>query len=286
MPRKTKHRTLLFFSVLCLLAFRPIADMISDTPSPVREMDHCWTENRTFTDGEEITYKLYYQLNFMWIGAGEVVFRVEETEDTYRIIADGRTISTFEWFYKVRDHYETIVDKETLLPIEFIRDIHEGKFKLYNKFVFDQENKKVTSYKGRDVHNTKIIKYELSDCMHDMMSILYRVRNMNFDSLAPNDLFPIQIFLEEEYPLDVKVFAKDEVKKIRNMGKFYTHGLSPEVLESHYFNAGTEMKVWVSADKNHLPLMIESPVSVGSVKAVLKDYKGLRHPFDSKYQKQ
>nr|MBP6540568.1 DUF3108 domain-containing protein [Saprospiraceae bacterium] len=42
---------------------------------------------------------------------------------------------------------------------------------------------------------------------------------------------------------------------------------------------GNRMHVWVSNDGNKLPLLIESPLSVGSAKAVLKSYSGLRHPF-------
>ena len=37
------------------------------------------------------------------------------------------------------------------------------------------------------------------------------------------------------------------------------------------------MNIWVSDDENKVPLMIESPVTVGSVKAVLQSYSGLRH---------
>jgi hypothetical protein len=39
------------------------------------------------------------------------------------------------------------------------------------------------------------------------------------------------------------------------------------------------MKIWVSADQNKVPLLIESPVRVGKIKAVLQSYKGLRYDF-------
>ena len=45
------------------------------------------------------------------------------------------------------------------------------------------------------------------------------------------------------------------------------------------------MKIWVSDDANKLPLLIESPLKIGSAKAVLKSYKGLRHKLSSKLQK-
>jgi hypothetical protein len=45
------------------------------------------------------------------------------------------------------------------------------------------------------------------------------------------------------------------------------------------------MTVWVGDDENRIPVMIESPVSVGSVKVVLKSYKGLKYDFTAKVGK-
>ena len=43
-----------------------------------------------------------------------------------------------------------------------------------------------------------------------------------------------------------------------------------------------KMTVWVSDDQNRIPILIESPVSVGSVKMVLKEYWGLKYDFTAK----
>ena len=37
------------------------------------------------------------------------------------------------------------------------------------------------------------------------------------------------------------------------------------------------MNIWVTDDKNKVPLLIETPISIGSLKAVLKSYSGLRN---------
>jgi hypothetical protein len=41
------------------------------------------------------------------------------------------------------------------------------------------------------------------------------------------------------------------------------------------------MTVWVSDDKNHIPLRIESPITVGTVKVDMMGYKNLRYPLTS-----
>jgi hypothetical protein len=41
------------------------------------------------------------------------------------------------------------------------------------------------------------------------------------------------------------------------------------------------MTVWVSDDANHIPLRIESPIVVGSVKVDMMGYDNLRYPLTS-----
>lgn len=41
------------------------------------------------------------------------------------------------------------------------------------------------------------------------------------------------------------------------------------------------MSVWVSDDGNHVPLRIESPITVGSIKVDMMGYRNLRHPMQS-----
>jgi hypothetical protein len=241
--------------------------------------DLCQTTNFSWQGGEEVTYKLYYQLDFIWIAAGEAVFRVKDLGDRYHVTIEGRTISAFEWFYKVEDKYESFIDKKTLLPISFSRDIREGKYMWWDKFTFDQKNHKVHAVKGGPNKPTKYYAVDLSGCMHDMISIVYYVRNLDFSRYQAGDQFPVKVFVEQEYPLQVEVRAKNQETKIRNMGMYKTHLIRPQVVSGHFFNDDTRMDVYVSADNNRIPLMIESPVSVGKVKAVLSSYKGLRYPL-------
>ena len=116
--------------------------------------------------------------------------------------------------------------------------------------------------------------------MHDLISILYYLRNMNFDDAQAGDRFPIEVFLGKHYDLSVRVLEKDVEKRVRGQGKFKTHLFSPELIESEIFREKDAMRIWVSADHNRIPLLIESPLSVGKMKAVLKSHTGLRYEMD------
>ena len=248
-----------------------------DSGAGEKGIDQCKTENYSWQGGEEVTYTLYYQLNFIWLPAGKARFRVDDLGDRYHITIYGETISAFEWFYEVNDYYESVIDKKTLLPISFSRDIQEGKYVWWDKFTFDQKNNKVYASKGGPNKTTKHYTTDLSGCMHDIISIVYSVRNANFDQYRPGEEFDVKVFVEEEYPLKVEVREKYSEQKIRGLGRQQTHIIRPQVVSGHFFDDDTRMDVYLSADKNRVPLMIESPVSVGKVKAVLTDYKGLKH---------
>jgi hypothetical protein len=255
----------------------PLLDAEKDVIEP------CFMENKTFQGGEEITYKLYYNLGIMWLSAGEVTFKVNDMGSQYHVAVAGRTYKSYEWFFKVRDYYDTYIDKNSLLPKTAIRNVREGKYRLYDEITFDQENKKASSLRGKtkDVATKK--NYNLGECMHDMISVIYYSRNIDFESYKEGEEFPVKIFMDKEvWPLNVKYKGKQSRKKVKGKGKFNTIKFSPQVVSGRVFKEGEEMMVYVSDDKNRIPLLIESPVSVGSVKAVLKNYKGLKYDMTAK----
>ncbi len=119
--------------------------------------------------------------------------------------------------------------------------------------------------------------------MHDMVSMIYFSRNINYDQMQTGDKFPVKIFLDKDiYSLNVKFKGKEKKKHIKESGVYNTIKFSPNIVKSETFKDGSEMNIWVSDDANKIPVLIESPLSVGSVKAILKSYKGLKHPFTAK----
>ena len=247
-------------------------------PRPEALPDICDVENDAFTPGEKIVYKIYYNWNFVWLAAGEVTFLVHDLPDNYHVMVRGRTYESYEWFYKVRDNYESYLNKETLLPEIHIKDVQEGGYTRYDRTTF--VGNEAISMRGRTRDDLTEERIPIDECMHDLISIIYYARNIDYDELTPLQEIPIKIYMDREvFPLRIKYFGQEEEIKVRNLGKFRAQRFSPQLIAGDVFNEGDEMMIYVSDDDNKIPLMIESPVSVGSVKAVLKSYDGLRHPL-------
>lgn len=267
------------FFILILVITGVTASTLPGDPVEERK---CSIDNSSFIDGEVLVYKLYYNWKLIWIPAGEVTFEVRESEDHYEYFAKGITYPSYDNFFKVRDYYYSKVDKETLFPINFVRNIQEGKYTRYDSIVFDQEKQKAISHWGSKIYNARPFDFELSYCMQDMLSILYFVRNYDYSPFQVGDNIPISVFFDkEEYPLKVRYDGKESEKKIKGQGKFRTMKFTPEVVVGYVFDENTTMKLWVSDDENKIPLLIESPVSIGSIKAVLKEHKNLKFELSS-----
>jgi hypothetical protein len=237
-----------------------------------------------FQHGEQLTYKIYYNLNFIWVPAGEVTFKIFDEGNQYHYKAKGETYDSYEWFFSAKDEYDSWVDKNTLLPNYSERSVNEGNYHIFEKISFNQSGRKMTVWRSpkRGEKEEKTEHLVQSDC-NDVLSSLYNLRNVDYGSQPAGYAVPFSIFMDKaEYPLKMKYMGRDDNKKVYKMGHYKTLRFQPEVIAGNVFKEDAQMTVWVSDDSNHIPLLIESPVSVGSVKMVLKEYWGLKYPFEAK----
>lgn len=282
-------KTTLFslFSPLVLLgiiASAPHTPPEKPAPPQPPTQDACLTTNNTFQNGEEITYKIYYNWNFVWLSAGEVTFKIWDEGTQYHYQAIGKTYSSYEWFFQVNDRYDSWVDKNTLLPNYSERNVEEGKYHIFEKISFNQGARNASVWRAdhRGAPETKT-EHPVNDCVHDVLSTLYFLRNVDFAAHQSGFKIPFRVFMDkEEFPLQMRYLGKDPRKKVHNMGRYKTLKFQPDVIAGNVFKEDAKMTVWVSDDQNRIPVLIESPVSVGSVKMTLKSYKGLKYDFGGK----
>jgi hypothetical protein len=237
--------------------------------------DFCTGRNTSFRDGEKLTFRVYYNMSFVWINAGNAHFttHLEDNDGhkVYHITGDGKTAKSYEWFYKVRDKYETYLDKETLLPERFVRTVNEGGFKI---------NQDVTFNRKKNIALSDTKSYSISRCTQDVLSAIYFARNINYNKYKAGDKIPFTMFLDDKvYSLYIKYMGKEIITT--KMGTYSAIKIMPLLIEGTIFKGGEKMMVWVSDDDNHLPLRVDSPILVGSIKVDLVDYDNLRSPFSS-----
>ncbi|MEJ7768305.1 MAG: DUF3108 domain-containing protein [Chitinophagaceae bacterium] len=236
--------------------------------------DFCGLRNTTFQSGETLTFKVYYTLG-IYVAAGEAKFTVNlermNNKPVYHITGDGKTFSFYDSFFKVRDRYESYIDTATLQPLKFIRNVYEGGYKKYETVSFNQSTNTAVSGEGT---------INVPNCIQDVMSALYYARNIDFNKFKVDDKIPFAMYLGNEvYNLYIRYLGKETIKT--KYGKFKAIKFKPLLIKGTIFEGGEKMTVWISDDRNHIPLRVESPISVGSIKVDMMDYRNLRHSLSS-----
>lgn len=270
-----KYLAYILFSCFVLLLFINAADSYS------HDLKHdCAIENTAIKGGERIVYKAYYNWEFVWVPAGEAEFNIKETADSYEVSVIGKTYKGYDAFFRVRDYFHSVIDKKTMYPRNFVRIVEEGNYRKFDSLVFNQNQMSAISYNGKTRETAKRKYITIHQCTHDLLSVLYFMRNINISKHRPGDMIPTKILFDETlYPIKVKYDGVYNNYEIKDLGTFNTIKVIPDLVSGNVFKDGNRMNVYVTNDGNKLPLLIESPLSVGSAKAVLKSYSGLRHPF-------
>jgi hypothetical protein len=210
----------------------------------------------------------------LYVNAGDAQFTVTpskwEGESALVLTATGNSNRRYDWIFKVRDKYESIVDTKSLLPYFFSRSINEGSFHQKQTLSFNQKVNEVTTQKGES--------FKTADCTFDVISIIYAARNLDFKNLQVNEKVYLSFFLDKElFPSYFKYLGKEVVQT--KFGKFKAIKIAPLLVKGTMFEGGERMTIWVTDDDNHIPIRIETPIIIGSIKVDMKSYEGLRHPL-------
>lgn len=240
------------------------------------QMSYSQTES-AFGDGEWFKFKMSYS---GFLKAGNATLTVKDSKldnkDVYHVVGKGWTTGMIKWFFKVKDQYETYFDRETILPYKFVRNINEGGYTKDIEIDFDQKENK--AYVNNKKHNKKSI-IETKPNIQDMVSTFYYLRNnLDTDTLKIGDEIMVDMFFDEEnYGFKLRYLGEETIDT--EFGEVESLKFRPYVMAGRVFKEEESLTLWVSKDKNKLPLRIKADLAVGSLRADLDAFKGLKHPF-------
>lgn len=228
--------------------------------------------NKAFQAGEKTRYLVHYGL----IDAGYASIDITDFgkklqgRDILKIEGKGRSKGFLDVFFHVDDTYETYVDKQSMFPWLFIRDVSEGGYEIQQTYKFYQDKNLVETKEGE--------KYEVPPHVQDMFSAAFYCRTMDLTDLEVGDIISIKSFVDEElFDLAIQ-YGGTEVINVRK-GKFRCMKFNPVIQAGRIFNTAEDMEVWVTDDENKLPILCKAKILVGSVKIELVEWSGLANPL-------
>lgn len=230
-----------------------------------------------FGDGEWFKFRISYS---NWLKAGNATLLVKDSKlndkDVYHVVGKGWTTGMIKWFFKVKDRYETYFDKETIMPYKFIRDIDEGGYTKNLEIHFDQKNNK--AHINDKKHNVQKV-VDTKPNVQDLLSAFYYLRNtMDTRNIKVGDEAKVEMFFDEEsYGFKLIYLGEETINT--DFGEVESLKFRPYVMAGRVFKEEESLTLWVSKDKNKIPLRVKADLAVGSLRADLEAFKGLKHPF-------
>jgi hypothetical protein len=225
-----------------------------------------------FKEGEVLKYKLKYG----FLTAAEATLKVQATDmkfdnkPTYRLVVDAETSGTFDIFYKVRDHYDSFIDKTDLTPYFYQENIREASYRRQDKARFYQDTKKVVANRGTFTTPTTQT--------FDLVSAYYFARSLDITGLKIGDRFKLNYFLGDEISqLEIQYIGKEVIKT--KLGSIRCLKFSPSIKPGRIFKKDSKLYLWITDDGNRVPVKAEVEILVGSVSLEIKSAEGLKYPI-------
>jgi hypothetical protein len=244
----------------------PATPAVAPGTFPLRSLPHT-----AFKAGEKLTYVLHYG----FVNAGEATIELRETDlkmlgrPMLQAVGKGRSLGAFNTFYKVDDHYETYFDRDGVFPWIFMRRVSEGGYEFSQDYAYMQNLHQVNTQKKQT--------HAVPAHVQDMLSAFYYARTIDYSKAKPGDEFSIDCFLDDElWPLKMRFVGRETIK-LRS-GKYRCLKFQPVVQQGRIFKTNDDLNVWVTDDANHIPVLAQAKVLVGSIKMELSSYEGLVHP--------
>jgi hypothetical protein len=260
---KRRSRIFLFIPLMFML-------LSSDNYNDYRVMT-----NTSFIRGEVIEYKAHY--GFVNAAEGQMVIHDDlftiNGRPCYKIDVFGKSIGMFDLFLRIRDNWGTYLDTASIVPQKFYQKIEEGKYRKHEIIDFDHENGnvKVHNYHFRNKAWKPIEEFEIPRYAQDIVSGYYYLRTLDFKKIKEGEIITVKAFFDDEvYDFKIKFIGREQLKT--KLGTINSLVISPIMPENSLFDGENSIQVWISEDRNKVPLKIRANMFVGAVEIDIQSY--------------
>ncbi|MEZ4809644.1 MAG: DUF3108 domain-containing protein [Allomuricauda sp.] len=230
-----------------------------------------------FKSGEWLKFRIHYGFLNASYATLHLSSNTLDSIPVYHVVGKGKTTGFASIFFKVDDTYESYFGKHDGKPYKFIRKIDEGGYTkdIEIEFYYDEDKAVLKDHKnGTEMDIT------VHDRIQDLLSASYHLRNnYNLENFKEGDAIDLDMLFDDDgvFRFQLKFLGKEVVKT--KFGKVECLKFRPLVQSGRVFKEQESLTLWVSNDLNKIPIRIKADLAVGSLKADLEAYNGLRNQF-------
>jgi hypothetical protein len=234
--------------------------------------------NTAFQSGESLKFKGSYFMSSLWADLAEVKIDVADLnsggKSLYMITATASTFSNYDSFFKIRDLFQTYIDRNEVKPYLFKRIVDEGGYKFNMKYVINRNTlqAKFEFIRGPITRNSVI---KISENTQDLVSVLYYVRTIDFEKVTVGKSISIPTLIDDKVEDIMITFRGKEAIKTEALGSVQCYKIGLSANNKAVVNKESN-NIWLTADKNKVPVLVKAEIPVGSIQLRLVEAKGLK----------
>ena len=166
---------------------------------PLKASAQCGIENKAFSNGEFLTYDLYFNWKFVWLKVGSAsMSTVSSTfrgQPAYRTSLTTRGNNRLDGVFVMRDTLLSYCSTADLSPLYFRKGALEGSRYYVDElwYSYPRNHCRLRMHRIDADGEQHWQEKEYADCVYDMMSIFLRARNFDASKLKEGDIIPMPI---------------------------------------------------------------------------------------------
>ena len=193
----------------------------------------------------------------------EVKKEIDHDRFVYKVTTTTKSNQLISIFYPVNDVVETFMDINNLYPYRFHSKQKEGTYTGDKEIIFDRE-KNIAIFINHKKGGEESIS-EVPAAVHDPLSVVYFFRTIPFN--IGKDVNIDVYDGKKNWTLVIQVLKKE--KLWTPVGTFDTIRVKALIkYEGLFVNRG-DVQVWFTEDSSHMPVKMESKISIGHITAIL-----------------
>ena len=237
--------------------------------------------NTSFSNGEKLKFIASYYMSSLWTDIAEINMEVSEvktsSQELYRLKCTASTFTAWDSFFKIRDLYESYVNKTNVKPYLFKRSVDEGGYTMNIKYIYKRKSQLVNATIQKRTHPEKKVEVKISQNTYDLVSVLYMIRNIDLSTKKVGDIIKVSVLIDAKEEVVTIKYKGTETVNVAGIGNKKCYKLAISLKDDAILKGRDTNNIWLTADKNMVPVLIKAEIPVGSVQIRLASASGLRN---------
>jgi len=243
--------------------------------------------NFPFQGGEELTFDIHYKYGLVMLKAGSANYKVMDgsykNKNAYLTTMDFKTSSFFDRIFKIRDTLRSQIT-EDLQPLYHKRSIHEGSYQFTEEVFFNKFSATYSEVRVRR-ESQQIVKFDTiltsNSMCYDLLNLMSYICSLNLSQLGIAQVETASAFIgREKVIVTIRNEGQAIVEKSDTL-KYKTYKIALDFSDSNFNESKNAIEIWMSDDKNWIPIKIKAKLRIGAAEVYLTSWKNLKYPLSS-----